>query len=85
VTGAFEFSLNRFVPVELAIDDDSSPFIFARDRLISRFEINDAQPRMPKSSPAVWAYPMALPIGAAVMEAPGGPLNDVFRDRVPAR
>ena len=66
-----EFPSNGLVTVEFAIDDDSGSFVFADDRLIARFKINDAEPGMTKSNPTVRADPMALPVGTTVMEALG--------------
>src|SRR5262249_39052516 len=71
----FEFTLNGFVAVELAINDDPGSLVLACDRLIAGLEIDDAEPRMAKSNPAVRADPMALPVGAAVIEALSGTLN----------
>jgi len=70
---------------EFAVDDDPDLFVLACDRLISCCEIDDAEPRVPKTNAAVWRYPMALPIRTAMIEALGGPLQRYFRDRLAAR
>ena len=74
VARLLEFALDRFVPVEFTVDDDTGLFVLAGDRLISGREIDDAEPRVAKSNEAVRRYPMALPIGATVMKAVGSPL-----------
>ena len=50
------------------------PFVFAGDRLIAGGQVDDAEPRMPEGNAAVGRDPMALPVGAAMIEALGGPL-----------
>jgi hypothetical protein len=42
----FEFALGRFIAVEFAIHDDPRPLVLARDRLITRGKVDDAEPRM---------------------------------------
>ena len=59
VARLFEFALDCFVAVEFAIDDDPGLFVLACDRLISRREIDDAEPGMAKSNAAVGRDPMA--------------------------
>ena len=75
VTRLFEFALDRFIAVEFAVDDDPGLFVLAGDRLISGCEIDDAEPRVAEGNAAVGRNPVALPIGAAMIEALGGPLH----------
>jgi hypothetical protein len=35
VAGAFEFALDRFIPVEFSVNDDASAPVLACDRLIA--------------------------------------------------
>ena len=73
------------VTVELAVDDDVRAFVLAGDRLVAGGEIDDAEPRVTESNAAVWADPVALPIGTAMIEAARGAFKRRHRDRVPAR
>src|SRR5215472_17286996 len=43
VPSGFQFALNGLKTVKLAIDDDVSATIFARDRLVAGRQINDAE------------------------------------------
>src|SRR6202021_140294 len=69
VTGAFEFLLNGFVAVELAIDSDVDALIFAGDGLIAGCEIDDAEPRVTHGNAAVGGDPVALPIRTTMVKA----------------
>src|SRR5215472_9793022 len=82
---AFEWSLNSFVAVELAIDDDPDFVVFACNWLIAGLEVDDAEPRMTKGNSTIRADPMALTVRPAVMEALGGTLNEVCRDWITTR
>jgi hypothetical protein len=55
MTGPFQFLLDCFVPIELAVADDRRPLILACDRLIARREIDDAEARMAQPDSAVRA------------------------------
>src|SRR5215472_16741316 len=85
VTRAFELALNRFIAIEFAVDDDAGLFVLAGDRLISGGQINDAETRVTEGDAAVERQPVALPIGAAMIEPLGSPLQHHFRDRITAR
>jgi hypothetical protein len=83
MTRVFEFSSNCFVAVELTIDDNPGPVVLARDWLITGPEVNNTEACMTKSNPVVQADPMALGVGAAVMEALGCPLDHFCCDWIP--
>src|SRR5690349_18755882 len=80
-----EFALDLFVSVELAVDDDVDRAVFIGDRLIARSQIDDAEPRMAERHAAVVRTPVTLPIGPAMMQAPGGALEVRDRHRLAPR
>jgi hypothetical protein len=67
-------ALLQFAPltlevIKLAVDDDMNAFVFARDRLISGREVNDAQSRMTEADALIGGKPGALTVRTAVMES----------------
>src|SRR5690349_23505071 len=80
-----ELPLDLFVSVELAIHNKMDRSVFIRDRLIARSQINDAEPRMTERNAAVARNPLTLPIGPAMMQAPGGALDVRGRYRLASR
>src|SRR4051794_2842159 len=71
----FEFLLDGFVTVELAVDGNTSALTLAGNRLIAGGEIDDAEARVPQGNAAVWRDPVPLPIRSAMMEALRGTLH----------
>ena len=53
VTAGFEFAADALEVVELAVDDDLQPFVFAGDGLITATQVNDAQPRVTEANALV--------------------------------
>src|SRR3954470_8967287 len=58
-----EFLSDRFIAVELTVDDDVNASVLARDRLISRNKVNDAEPRVPETNSRVGCDPTPLSVG----------------------
>jgi hypothetical protein len=69
MSGMFQLPLDRFIPIEFAIDDDPDFLVLVRNRLISGGEVDDAEPGVPQRNPAVGRNPVALAIGTAVIQA----------------
>ena len=63
-----QFPLNRLKPVELSVHNNPRSPILARDRLVARGEIDDAQARVSKPNSPVLRYPLALPVWATVIK-----------------
>ena len=74
VSRLFEFSLDRFKAIEFAIHHDPGAPVFARNGLVARRQVDDAETRVSERDPAVLRPPVALPIGAAMIETLGGSL-----------
>ena len=55
------------------------------DRLVARGEVDDRQPRMPQTHAPMRRDPLALAVGAAVVEGEGGAAQRFARDRGGAR
>jgi hypothetical protein len=85
VAGTFKFPLNGLVAVEFPINHDPGFFVFARDRLISGRQVDNAKPRVAQTNSTVRRDPMPLPIRAAVIEASRGPFHYCFRDWITTR
>ncbi len=49
MSARFKFALDRLILIELAVRNDMGAIILARNRLVARGEIDNAQPRMAKS------------------------------------
>jgi hypothetical protein len=76
----FELMADTFVAVELAVDDDVSAAVFAAHGLIAGGEVDDAETRMAQTYAAIMANPLALAVGAAVIETLRGALENCGRD-----
>jgi len=74
----FELALDRFIAMELSVNDYSAASIFARDGLIAGGKVNDADPSMSRGNAAVLRHPVTLPVGTAMIETPSGPLQRCF-------
>jgi hypothetical protein len=81
VARALELVPNCLIAIEFTVNDDTRSTVLARNRLISGRQINDAQPRMPKSNPPVRGDPMSLSVGSTVMQALRRSLHYRCRDR----
>jgi hypothetical protein len=55
--------------VKFAVNNDSCLLVLAGDWLITSCEVNDAEPRVAKRDPAIRRNPVALSVGAAMVEA----------------
>ena len=77
--------LVALVVVELAVHDHVDRLILVRDRLVARGEVDDREPRMPHANAPVRRDPLALAVGAAVVEGEGGAAQRFARDRGGAR
>src|SRR4029450_2664101 len=80
VPASLEFVLDCLEIVELAVDDDPRPLVFAGDGLIAGREIDDAQPRMAKGHSPVGGYPVALSVGSPMVKPPSGSFDRGGRD-----
>ena len=80
VPGLLELALDRLEIVELAVDDDPRALVFAGDRLIAGRQVDDAQPRMAEGDAPIGGDPVALAVGPAMVEAPGGAFDRGRRD-----
>jgi hypothetical protein len=85
VTALFEFLADGFVAVEFAIDDYPRARILACERLISRGQVDDAEPGMPEGDAPVGCDPLTLSIRTAVMQALSCPAYHRRRDRIASR
>ena len=85
VARLLQFPLDRFIAVEFAVDDDVGLAVLAGDGLIAGGEVDDAETRVAEGDAAVGRYPVALAVGAAMVEALGGAVQDCFRDGLAAR
>src|SRR6185312_584697 len=85
MTGLFQLLLDRFVAVEFAVDDDPRLLVFAGDWLIAGCKVNDAEPRVTERDPAIRRNPVALTVGAAMIQALRGLLHHVCGNRTTAR
>src|SRR5689334_1211524 len=75
MAGPFQFLLDRFVAIELAVADDRRASVFAGDRLIAGGEIDDAEARVAQTHFAVGAQPVTLAVRAAMLQACGCPAH----------
>jgi hypothetical protein len=64
--------------VKLAVDDGMNPFVLVRDRLIAGREVDDAEPRMPKTNALIGGQPNALAVRTAVVQAARCALQPLF-------
>src|SRR5438552_2855048 len=76
----FEFLLNRLVIVEFAVNNNAKSFVFICDRLISGREVDDTKTRVPQPDSTIGSDPVSLSVGAPVMKAFCGFLQDFIRD-----
>jgi hypothetical protein len=81
----FKFLLDSLVVVEFAVDDDAFAIVFARDRLITRPQVDDAKSCVTKSYSTIGRDPVSLSIRTAVREAPRSHLQRRWSDRTLAR
>src|SRR5512134_1428452 len=73
-----EVALDRFVVVELAVDDKSKATILGDERLVGE-RIDEAQPRVAKGCPPAVGLPFAATVRAAVRERVGRPPESTRR------
>ena len=83
--GLFQFALDGFVAVELAIDDDVNAAIFAGDGLVAGGEVDDAEAGVAQGDFSVGGDPVAPAVGATVVEALRGSLKGDFGDGITTR
>src|SRR5215469_18340033 len=81
VPGALKFVLDSLVVVKLAVDNYVLAFIFTRDRLVARSQVDDAKPGVTESYSPIGRDPMSLPVGTTVMESASSCLHRQGRDR----
>jgi hypothetical protein len=79
VTAPLELALDALGVVQLAVDDDVHAAVFARDRLVARSEIDDAQSRVSESGATVRRDSLLLTVGPACSQAFGAALEIRWR------
>src|SRR5215468_3831657 len=85
VSPAFQLALDRFITVELAVDDNACALVFAGDGLVARGQVDDAEAGVTESDFPVRGNPLPLAVGSAVVETLRRPLHHRRRNRAPAR
>ena len=80
VSRPFQLALDPLEVVELAVHDDVAPPVLARDRLVARHQIDDAEPGVAQPDPPVRRDPLPPAIGAAVVQAGGCALERLRGD-----
>ena len=83
VSRPFQLALDPLEVVELAVHDDVAPLVLVRDRLIAGHQIDDAEPGVAQSDSPVGRDPLALAVGAAVVQPRGGAPQRLRRDTRP--
>jgi len=79
VARAFQLAAYPLEVVELAVHDDVAPPVLARDRLIARHQVDDAESGVAQTHPPVRRDPLPPAIGAAVVQYHGGALQRLGR------
>ena len=82
MAGLLQFPLDRLVTVKLAVGYDARKLVFARDGLIPRRKVDDAESRVSERYAPVGGDPVALSIRATVTEAQRGALQQSVLDRL---
>src|SRR5947209_19535505 len=82
---ALQFPPDRFITVKLAVHDDARATVLALHRLVPRYKVDDAEPRVSKRDSPVRCDPMPLSVRAAMKEALCCPLHDRGPDRITTR
>jgi hypothetical protein len=68
VPALLEFGPDPLEIVELAVDDDMDGLVFIGDRLVTRGEVDDREPRVTQGNPTIGSDPVGASIWAAVVQ-----------------
>src|SRR6185503_13834224 len=67
-----QLALDPLEVVKLPVHHDVPAAVLARDRLVARGEVDDAEPCVAEADAAVRGDPVPLPVGAPVVQSGGG-------------